>query len=99
VREVIGTDIPDDEQTADGVTLKLAQARCAEGEVLTGGGFRLFGESRKVESQVRVREAVAGTDVDDPSGTLNVWTVWAQAPATVGDWGLDARAHCATLTG
>lgn len=46
-----------------------------------------------------MREAVAGTDVDDPSGTLNVWTVWAQAPATVGDWGLDARAHCATLTG
>lgn len=50
VREVIGTDIPDDEQTADGVTLKLAQARCAEGEVLTG---EAFGSSGRVARSSR----------------------------------------------
>jgi hypothetical protein len=97
VREVL---VPDtgEENTADGVTIKIAQARCDEGEIVTGGGFRISGESRAIELQVRIKESLASLgDIDDV--VPNVWTAVAHAPEGIGVWGLDPRAMCATTSG
>lgn len=90
IREVIAPD-DGDSNTADGVTIRIAQARCAEDEVVTGGGFRIFGANRGIELQVRIKESEASTT----DATPNVWTAVAHAPEGIGEWGLDARAMCA----
>jgi hypothetical protein len=80
--------------TFQGYDLKIAQARCAEGEFITGGGFRIFGASRPIQAQIVVTDSLPSfQDVDQPP---TVWTVFAQAPVGIGYWGIDARAICAT---
>lgn len=84
------------ENTSDGFDLKVAQANCGAGEVISGGGFRIFASSRPIAAQVVVTDSVPSFSdgVGDPP---TIWSVFAQAPAGIGYWGIDARAICAQL--
>lgn len=98
-REVIATYNADGSNVSEGIEIVTGSAHCAPGEVLTGGGFRLFGATRQIEQQVNVMESLAAfsSHPQIDLGQPDLWSVSASAPAGIGPWGFDARAICATL--
>ena len=97
VREVLGTS---DEvlNTFEGVELISAVAKCdPDEELVTGGGFRLFAESRLDLLKVNVVESGPVSSVQPMR--LNGWGVIAYAPTEIGRWGIDAHAVCTNVGG
>jgi hypothetical protein len=98
-REVIATYNADGSNVSEGIETVVGSATCAPGEVLTGGGFRLFGATRQIQLQVNVSDSLASFSSFQQRilGQVDAWTVSALAPTGIGSWGFDARAICATF--
>lgn len=93
-REVVNSSAPFG--TQDGFDMEVARAECGPGEFVTGGGHEIIGAQRAVIAQVTVRDSFASGPVLGGPPFPTHWLVVGIAPTGIGDWGVTARAICAT---